>query len=49
MADIYLSVDVGGSLTKVIYKLKDSKDADYLVMSPAIEKITSRGDKAAEK
>lgn len=40
MADIYLSVDVGGSLTKVIYKLKDSKDANYLVMSPAIEKIT---------
>lgn len=41
MADIYLSVDVGGSLTKVIYKLKNSRDANYLVMSPDIEKITS--------
>lgn len=40
MADIYLSVDVGGSLTKVIYKLKDSSSVDYLVMSPDIEKIT---------
>lgn len=40
MADIYLSVDVGGSLTKVIYKRAGSKDADYLVMSPDIEKIT---------
>ena len=40
MADIYLSVDVGGSLTKVIYKRSDSEDANYLVMSPDIEKIT---------
>ena len=40
MADIYLSVDVGGSLTKVIYKLKNSRDANYLVISPDIEKIT---------
>lgn len=40
MADIYLSVDVGGSLTKVIYKLKNSENADYLLMSPAIEEIS---------
>ncbi|RUR72630.1 hypothetical protein PCC6912_61870 [Chlorogloeopsis fritschii PCC 6912] len=40
MADIYLSVDVGGSQTKIIYQLAGSKKPNYLLMPPAVEEIT---------
>lgn len=40
MTDIYLSVDAGGSQTKVIYQLKGAKKPDYFVLPPAIEEIS---------
>jgi hypothetical protein len=40
MTDIYLSVDVGGSQTKIIYQLKDSPKPNYLLMPPELEEIT---------
>lgn len=39
MTDIFLSVDVGSSQTKIIYKLKNSSQLNYLVMSPEVEEI----------
>lgn len=39
MADIYLSVDVGGSQTKIIYQLSGSESPDKLVFAPAVEEI----------
>jgi hypothetical protein len=40
MTDIYLSVDVGGSQTKIIYQLKDFPKPNYLLMPPELEEIT---------
>ena len=40
MTDIYLSVDVGGSQTKIIYQLAGSPKPNYLLMPPAVEEIT---------
>lgn len=40
MTDIYLSVDVGGSQTKIIYQLDDQTKPSYLLLPPAIEEIT---------
>lgn len=40
MTDIYLSVDVGGSQTKIIYQLNGSTKPSYLLLPPAIEEIT---------
>ena len=40
MTDIYLSVDVGGSQTKIIYQLAGSQKPNYLLMPPAVEEIT---------
>ena len=40
MTDIYLSVDVGGSQTKIIYQLAGSPKPNYLLMPPALEEIT---------
>ena len=39
MADITLCVDVGGSLTKVIYQLSSGSQIDYLLIPPYIEEI----------
>ncbi|BDA76539.1 unknown protein (plasmid) [Calothrix sp. PCC 7716] len=41
MADIYLSVDVGGSQTKVIYQLEGDTEPDKLVLAPAVEEISA--------
>jgi len=40
MTDIYLSVDVGGSQTKIIYQVDDQTKPSYLLLPPAIEEIT---------
>lgn len=40
MTDIYLSVDVGGSQTKIIYQLSGDQKPNYLLMPPAVEEIT---------
>ena len=40
MTDIYLSVDVGGSQTKIIYQLNGSTKPSYLLLPPVIEEIT---------
>src|SRR5579883_946748 len=40
MADIYLSVDVGSSQTKIIYQLSGSTHPNYLLLPPTIEEIT---------
>ncbi|MBD2616250.1 ParM/StbA family protein [Nostoc punctiforme FACHB-252] len=40
MTDIYLSVDVGGSQTKIIYQVDDQTKPSYLLLSPEIEEIT---------
>jgi hypothetical protein len=40
MTDIYLSVDVGGSQTKIIYQVAGSPKPNYLLMPPAVEEIT---------
>ena len=39
MTDIFLSVDVGSSQTKIIYKLKNSSQLNYLLISPEVEEI----------
>jgi hypothetical protein len=40
MTDIYLSVDVGGSQTKIIYQLSGSPNPNYLLVPPELEEIT---------
>lgn len=40
MTDIYLSVDVGGSQTKIIYQVDDQTKPNYVLLPPAIEEIT---------
>ena len=40
MTDIYLSVDVGGSQTKIIYQVDDQTKPHYVLLPPAIEEIT---------
>jgi hypothetical protein len=40
MTDIYLSVDVGGSQTKIIYQLAGSQKPNYLLMPPILEEIS---------
>jgi hypothetical protein len=40
MTDIYLSVDVGGSQTKIIYQVDDQTKPSYILLPPAIEEIT---------
>ena len=40
MTDIYLSVDVGGSQTKIIYQLSLTTKPSYLLLPPVIEEIT---------
>ncbi len=40
MTEIYLSVDVGGSQTKIIYLIDDSTKPSYILLPPAIEEIT---------
>lgn len=37
---LYISIDVGGSQTKIIYQFNGSKSPQYLLMSPGIEQIT---------
>lgn len=39
MSDIYLSVDVGGSQTKIIYQIPAAQEPRFLVMPPAVEEI----------
>jgi len=39
MAVLYLSVDCGGSQTKIIYQLSGSESPGYLLMSPLVEEI----------
>lgn len=41
MTDIYLSVDVGGSQTKIIYQLAGSQKPNYLLMPPILEEIST--------
>lgn len=41
MTDIYLSVDVGGSQTKIIYQLASDKEPDFLLMPPILEEISA--------
>ena len=40
MSDIYLSVDVGGSQTKIIYQLKNSTRPNYLLLPPELEEVS---------
>lgn len=40
MTDIFLSVDVGGSQTKIIYQVDDQTKPNYVLLPPAIEEIT---------
>jgi hypothetical protein len=46
MTTLYLSVDCGGSQTKIIYQSSDTQDPDYLVMSPLVEEIEPEKMKA---
>jgi hypothetical protein len=39
MATLYLSVDCGGSQTKIIYQLSGHESPGYLLMSPLVEEI----------
>jgi hypothetical protein len=39
MAVLYLSVDCGGSQTKIIYQLSGEESPGYLLMSPLVEEI----------
>jgi hypothetical protein len=39
MATLYLSVDCGGSQTKIIYQLSGEESPGYLLMSPLVEEI----------
>lgn len=39
MTDLYLSVDVGGSGSKVIFQLASSDEPEYLMFSPEVEPI----------
>jgi hypothetical protein len=39
MAVLYLSVDCGGSQTKIIYQLAGDENPGYLLMSPLVEEI----------
>jgi hypothetical protein len=39
MAILYLSVDCGGSQTKIIYQLAGQENLGYLLMSPLVEEI----------
>jgi hypothetical protein len=39
MSVLYLSVDCGGSQTKIIYQLAGNENPDYLLMSPLVEEI----------
>jgi hypothetical protein len=41
MTDIYLSLDVGGSQTKIIYQLAGSQKPNFLLMPPVLEEIAS--------
>ena len=38
--ELYMSVDVGGSQTKIIYKFSNWDSPQYLLMSPGVEQIT---------
>ncbi len=39
MTDIYISVDVGGSQTKIIYQLPALPEPKFSVLPPAVEEI----------
>jgi hypothetical protein len=39
MAVLYLSVDCGGSQTKIVYQLSGAESPGYLLMSPLVEEI----------
>ena len=39
MAVLYLSVDCGGSQTKIVYQLSEAESPGYLLMSPLVEEI----------
>ena len=39
MAVLYLSVDCGGSQTKIVYQLSGIESPGYLLMSPLVEEI----------
>jgi hypothetical protein len=39
MTVLYLSVDCGGSQTKIVYQLAGNENPDYLLMSPLVEEI----------
>jgi hypothetical protein len=39
MSVLYLSVDCGGSQTKIVYQLAGNENPDYLLMSPLVEEI----------
>jgi hypothetical protein len=39
MAVLYLSVDCGGSQTKIVYQLSGEETPGYLLMSPLVEEI----------
>jgi hypothetical protein len=39
MTDIYISVDVGGSQTKIIYQLPALPEPNFLVLPPTVEEI----------
>ncbi len=41
MTDIYLSVDVGGSQTKIIYQIESDQQPDFLLMPPILEEIST--------
>lgn len=41
MSDIYLSVDVGGSQTKIIYQLYGDQKPIFLLMPPILEEIST--------
>jgi len=38
--NLYVSIDTGGSQTKIIYQFKNSKQLSYLMMPPGIEQIS---------
>ncbi len=38
--DLFVSIDCGGSQTKIIYQFQVSKNPDYILMPPEIEQVT---------